>query len=117
MNTYRLFIQRTKNHVKEFSEDISGYLIKPFQRICRYVLLLKELLKQTPKNWKDHSEIENSLGEIGSVVKQANETQRVMDNLIKIEQIQSKLDVVSINEKRLEFILFNKMNIILAIRF
>lgn len=40
-----------------------------------------------------------------------------MDNLIKIEQIQSKLDVVSINEKRLEFILFNKMNIILAIRF
>ena len=76
------------------TEDLNGYLIKPFQRICRYVLLLKELMKQTPANWPDCDGLNTAIESIDVVVRRANETQRVMDNLTKIEQIQAKLDTV-----------------------
>ncbi len=37
--------------------DIESFLIKPLQRLCRYPLLLKELLKQTDETHPDHKHI------------------------------------------------------------
>ena len=68
-------------------EDLSGFLIKPFQRICRYVLLLKELRKHTPEDWPDYPGLCQAIEQIDSIVKEANETKRMLDNLIKINEI------------------------------
>ncbi len=35
-----------------------GYLIKPVQKICKYPLLMKELLRYTPAEHPDHDSIE-----------------------------------------------------------
>lgn len=39
------------------------------QRICRYPLLLKELLKLTEDSHPDHAEIEKALARLEAVVK------------------------------------------------
>lgn len=70
-------------------QDIYSYLIKPFQRITRYPLLLKELLKQTPKSSKDYAHLESSIVRIDEIVKSANEEKRVNDTVIKLIEIQN----------------------------
>jgi hypothetical protein len=76
---------------------LEGFLIKPFQRICRYVLLLKELYKNTPKHWVDYNNIANAIEGVDSIVREANEAKRVMDNLHKILQIQALFDDIVSN--------------------
>jgi hypothetical protein len=73
-------------------EDLDGYLIKPFQRICRYVLLLRELLKGTPSDWADYQNIVTAMEGLDAVVRKANETKSAMDNLLKIQEIQASLE-------------------------
>lgn len=92
-------------------EDINGYLIKPFQRICRYVLLLKELIKNTPQDWPDYKDLQDSMDSIDAIVRQANETKRVMDNLMKIQEIQSSLDNVPLPFFLLSSLLFPFHNV------
>ena len=69
-------------------QDLHSYLIKPFQRITRYPLLLKELLKQTSKSSKDYQYLEDSISRIDAIVKDANEEKRLNDTVIKMIEIQ-----------------------------
>lgn len=39
---------------------LEGYLIKPTQRICRYPLFLKELMRGTPETHPDHADLEKA---------------------------------------------------------
>jgi predicted nucleotide-binding protein (sugar kinase/HSP70/actin superfamily) len=75
-------------------QDVNGYLIKPFQRVCKYVLLLKELLKNTPSEWSDAVECETAMHTIDAIVRKANEIQRIFDNLTKLHEVQSMIDIV-----------------------
>ena len=80
--------------VKTFPEcnrlALRDYLIKPFQRICRYPLLLKELGKQTPKGWASHTTIEKAIKVIDVIVTQANDSKRQSDDLAEIIELQNK---------------------------
>lgn len=69
-------------------------MIKPFQRVCRYVLLLKEITKQMPSQWNAVSSLLQAIEGIDAVVRQANETKRVMDNEITMQNIRQHLDIV-----------------------
>ena len=69
-------------------QDIQSYLIKPFQRVTRYPLLLKELLKQTSRNSKDYQHLSDSIVRIDAIVKDANEEKRRNDTLVKMIEIQ-----------------------------
>lgn len=60
--------------------------------------------------------IKSAIDKVDGIVRQANETQRVMENLTKIEQIQEKLDIVCVSFK-LNVFLFFLTFIILGIRF
>ena len=45
---------------KEFRGlDLEGFLVKPVQRLPKYILLLKDLLKYTPKDHPDYGNILN----------------------------------------------------------
>lgn len=48
-------------------QDLSSYLIAPVQRLPRYVLLLKELLKCTPEDHEDYNDIKQALDGITSI--------------------------------------------------
>ena len=41
--------------------DLQSYLVKPVQRLPRYVLLFKDLLRHTDKSHPDYQNIEESL--------------------------------------------------------
>lgn len=78
------------NHV----EDLNGLLIKPFQRICRYVLLLQELEKHIPEDWISKKSLKEAISRIQVIVQSANEAKRIMDNEIALQNIRNNLDIV-----------------------
>ncbi|XP_066558908.1 phosphatidylinositol 3,4,5-trisphosphate-dependent Rac exchanger 1 protein [Amia ocellicauda] len=71
---------------------LEGYLLTPIQRICKYPLLLKELLKRTPKKHKDYPAVEEALKAMKTVCSNINETKRQMEKLEALEQLQSHIE-------------------------
>jgi hypothetical protein len=67
--------------------DLAAFLITPVQRICRYPLLLKELLKHTPKDHPDHDDLETAIARVESIVADVNEHQRITENAKKLAKI------------------------------
>ena len=88
---FKEFVDEVAGLDESNRQEISSFLIKPFQRICRYPLLLKELVKNTPKHWPDHANIDNAVKAIDVMVKGANETKRVNDKMLKTLDLQNKL--------------------------
>ncbi|KAJ8260075.1 hypothetical protein GJAV_G00176780 [Gymnothorax javanicus] len=71
---------------------LEGYLLTPIQRICKYPLLLKELLKRTPKKHADYPAVEVALQAMKAVCSNINETKRQMEKLEALEQLQSHIE-------------------------
>ncbi|TPX39828.1 hypothetical protein SeMB42_g06228 [Synchytrium endobioticum] len=53
--------------------DLGGFLIKPVQRLCKYPLLLKEIMKYTPETKADYAALKLALEKMQSVVSLVNE--------------------------------------------
>eukprot|EP01104_Vermistella_antarctica_P013387 TRINITY_DN4034_c0_g1_i1.p1 TRINITY_DN4034_c0_g1~~TRINITY_DN4034_c0_g1_i1.p1 ORF type:complete len:691 (+),score=138.33 TRINITY_DN4034_c0_g1_i1:296-2368(+) len=64
-----------------------AFLIKPIQRVCKYPLLLRDLLKHTPESHPDHENCKLALQKLNEVVAQVNEGQRVAEGMEKILEI------------------------------
>ncbi|KAJ8257306.1 hypothetical protein GJAV_G00184180 [Gymnothorax javanicus] len=78
---------------KKTSEiPLEGYLLTPIQRICKYPLLLKELLKRTPKKHADYPAVEEALQAMKMVCSNINETKRQMEKLEALELLQSHIE-------------------------
>ena len=67
--------------------SLGSYLIKPVQRICKYPLLFRELLKFTPNDHPDHEPLENAFRVLNDVTLQINEIKRQAENLSKLHDI------------------------------
>lgn len=67
------------------------FLIKPIQRICKYPLLLKEIVKFTPKDWPNYQNQVEALSSIKRVTTNVNETQRRVENLGVVKQLSERL--------------------------
>lgn len=75
-----------------------SFLIKPIQRICKYPLLLEELLKHTPTNEVDAIELLSTTKQkIEEVVVYVNEGKRITENLYKIVEIQNSIKGSKVN--------------------
>lgn len=77
---------------KSTDVPLEGYLLSPIQRICKYPLLLKELLKRTPKKHSDYPAVEEALQTMKAVCSNINETKRQMEKLEALEQLQSHIE-------------------------
>ena len=71
--------------------EVESYLIKPLQRICKYPLLLQELIKVTPYTSNEHAKLLQIEHKIRDIVTEINETQRRLDTLAKLTEIQAIL--------------------------
>ncbi|BFU25415.1 Rho guanine nucleotide exchange factor, putative [Entamoeba histolytica HM-1:IMSS-B] len=58
----------------DIKHDLRSFLIMPVQRLPRYVLLLKELQKNTPKDHKDYDILNETLIKMEEVTKDVNES-------------------------------------------
>ncbi|XP_048452339.1 phosphatidylinositol 3,4,5-trisphosphate-dependent Rac exchanger 2 protein isoform X2 [Rhincodon typus] len=71
---------------------LEGYLVAPIQRICKYPLLLKELMKRTPKRHNDHAAVIEALQAMKTVCSTINEAKRQMEKLEVLEEWQSHIE-------------------------
>lgn len=67
-------------NVLEPQYELPQMLIKPVQRICKYPLLIKELLKHSASNSPFYRELEDGYASILRVTDKVNETKRKEDN-------------------------------------
>jgi cell division control protein 24 len=72
--------------------QLPSLLIKPVQRICKYPLLVNELVKSTDKNWAYSQELMDGLAAIKRVAEKVNETRRQFENLQAVEELKKRLD-------------------------
>ncbi|KAI9269651.1 hypothetical protein EDC94DRAFT_645910 [Helicostylum pulchrum] len=72
--------------------QLPSMLIKPVQRICKYPLLLKEILKSTDQEWTYYQEAQDSVDAIKRVTEKVNETQRQHENTQAVQELKKRLD-------------------------
>uniref|UniRef100_A0A3B3S0B6 Phosphatidylinositol-3,4,5-trisphosphate dependent Rac exchange factor 2 n=1 Tax=Paramormyrops kingsleyae TaxID=1676925 RepID=A0A3B3S0B6_9TELE len=77
---------------KNTEVPLEGYLVAPIQRICKYPLLLRELLKRTPKKHSDHAAVLEALQVMKAVCSGINEAKRQMEKLEVLEEWQSHIE-------------------------
>jgi uncharacterized membrane protein (DUF106 family) len=61
-----------------------SYMIQPVQRVPRYVLLLKELKRNTTSADAEYHDIKEALGKIQKIAMAINEAKRQMENMSKL---------------------------------
>lgn len=65
--------------------------MKPMQRICKYPLLFKELLKHTGPDHPDYSNLNSAFEVMTKLVESINATSRESENIRKIIEIENSL--------------------------
>eukprot|EP01119_Soliformovum_irregulare_P021577 TRINITY_DN7213_c0_g1_i1.p1 TRINITY_DN7213_c0_g1~~TRINITY_DN7213_c0_g1_i1.p1 ORF type:complete len:1482 (+),score=340.98 TRINITY_DN7213_c0_g1_i1:64-4509(+) len=88
---FQVFLESSRNHPTYGYIDIGAFLISPVQRLPRYELLLKELVKYTPPDNRDYLQLTMALAKIKDVTTYVNENRRKAENLHKIISIQNSL--------------------------
>ncbi|KNC52786.1 uncharacterized protein AMSG_08675 [Thecamonas trahens ATCC 50062] len=83
---FRAFLQARFEDPKTKSLPLGSFLIKPIQRLCKYPLLLRELLrKMDAANDVDYAALVETADNLGTVVSRINEWKRTADNLNKLD--------------------------------
>jgi len=77
---------------------LEGFLLTPVQKICKYPLQLKELLKYTPPEHPDHDQTQHALDTMRHIATLINERKRKMESLEKLAQWQSRVDDWEVRE-------------------
>eukprot|EP00339_Tiarina_fusa_P014402 CAMPEP_0117009036 /NCGR_PEP_ID=MMETSP0472-20121206/8327_1 /TAXON_ID=693140 ORGANISM="Tiarina fusus, Strain LIS" /NCGR_SAMPLE_ID=MMETSP0472 /ASSEMBLY_ACC=CAM_ASM_000603 /LENGTH=436 /DNA_ID=CAMNT_0004711225 /DNA_START=18 /DNA_END=1329 /DNA_ORIENTATION=+ len=73
---------------------LQSFLIKPIQRVCKYPLFLRELIRYTPEDHPDHTDLQSAFEKINEVVANINEGQRQAEGLQRIIDLQKLIDGV-----------------------
>ena len=82
--------QRAKDSKSRLALD--DLLIKPVQRIPRYVLFIKDLLKHTAITHPDHAPLQQALGELTTLVECVNASERERDRLEQQKELMMAVD-------------------------
>lgn len=71
--------------------ELPSMLIKPIQRVCKYPLLLQQLIKATPEDWPHCKENKSGLEAIQRVTKKVNETKRLQENQLVVQDLKKRI--------------------------
>ncbi|KAG0180929.1 hypothetical protein DFQ29_009750 [Apophysomyces sp. BC1021] len=88
--------------------ELPSMLIKPVQRVCKYPLLVQQLVKSMPAEWNYYQETEEGLRAIQRVASKVNEAQRLQEN----KQIVKDLTIRIKDPKGLSFEAFGPLLLI-----
>ena len=67
--------------------QLNDYLIKPIQRLCKYPLLLRELLKQSPEDAVDRKDLNEAQAVVNRVAMRVNDMKRRAEMAQSAEQL------------------------------
>lgn len=99
MREYRLMLEKNHRFAAVLAElhaqshstlDLGALLIQPIQRIPRYSLLLRDLLKSTPPSHPDYTGLQKSLILVEEVASHINEEVRRAENQEIVEKFSQK---------------------------
>ncbi|GAA6014467.1 hypothetical protein JCM10207_001616 [Rhodosporidiobolus poonsookiae] len=79
-------------HVLDPVSELAPLLIKPVQRICKYPLLISQLLKNTPSEFPHYDELKAGLESIMRVTDKVNEEKRRKDNGQAVQDLQRRVE-------------------------
>ncbi|KAL7746222.1 Rho guanine nucleotide exchange factor 3 [Sorochytrium milnesiophthora] len=86
------FLHECKQNPHLRGLELASFLLLPVQRLCKYPLLLKEVLKCTPETHSDHQQLTKALDIVTKVVERVNEGRRFIEDQHKLLKVLSKLD-------------------------
>jgi len=91
--TVQSFFGMRKKQVSDdaLSNTIQGLLIAPVQRIPRYLLLLKRLIKLTPEDWECWESLQMAADTMASLADNLNLSKEKSDNAFAVYQIQMRI--------------------------
>jgi len=92
---FKAFVQDVEADPRSRGLTLNSFLIKPVQRICKYPLLLRELLKITNQNHSDYTSLVNAIDKIDTVVDVINEGKRMFEAQHKVLYVQENVDGIS----------------------
>lgn len=64
-----------------------GLMVKPIQRFPQFILLLQDMLKNTPRGHPDRLSLQLALTELETLAEKLNEQKRVADQVVEIQQL------------------------------
>ncbi|XP_063798183.1 rho guanine nucleotide exchange factor 10-like protein isoform X2 [Pseudophryne corroboree] len=64
-----------------------GLMVKPIQRFPQFILLLQDMLKNTPRGHADRLSLQLALTELETLAEKLNEQKRVADQVAEIQQL------------------------------
>eukprot|EP00004_Rigifila_ramosa_P012674 TRINITY_DN2762_c0_g1_i5.p1 TRINITY_DN2762_c0_g1~~TRINITY_DN2762_c0_g1_i5.p1 ORF type:complete len:348 (-),score=88.82 TRINITY_DN2762_c0_g1_i5:52-1095(-) len=82
------FLDTTKENPVCRGLDLLSFLIKPVQRLCKYPLLLRELIRHTPPSHPDYDQIEKAHALMNDLAMEVNEQVRLLkmnERVLEIE--------------------------------
>lgn len=88
---FKNFLANVKSTLPKGSLSLSDYLITPIQRVPRYVLLLKELLKHTVVHHRDYKPTSDAIVDLQRVAEIINNQKRDAEHLEELNDLQSKI--------------------------
>ena len=72
--------------------ELPAFMIKPVQRICKYPLLLEQLLKKTPEAAPVYEELSEGLEVIRRITDNVNETSRLQENVQLVKDLEWRVE-------------------------
>ncbi|XP_074074383.1 rho guanine nucleotide exchange factor 10-like protein isoform X1 [Macrotis lagotis] len=95
------FLEFLKRRQVSSSDRVTlyGLMVKPIQRFPQFILLLQDMLKNTPKGHPDRLSLQLALTELETLAEKLNEQKRLADQLTEIQQLtKSVSDRSSLNK-------------------
>jgi hypothetical protein len=71
--------------------DLAGFLIKPTQRITKYPLLVRDILKYTELDHPDYSKLQQADARLRGVLDEVNEKTKIQESVDLFSSVQSRL--------------------------
>jgi len=84
-------LQKCSQHPGVKGMPLSSFLLKPMQRITKYPLLIKQILKFTPENHPDYQNVKEAFEKAEELCIQVNEGVREKENSERLEWLQANV--------------------------
>ncbi|CDH54221.1 cnh-domain-containing protein [Lichtheimia corymbifera JMRC:FSU:9682] len=88
---FTMFVQKTERLKHSRKLELNGYLTKPTTRLGRYNLLLREIVKHTPPDHPDHSNLEKAMTIIGDYLTKVNRETGKMESKHSLHLLNQRL--------------------------
>ncbi|XP_039698015.1 rho guanine nucleotide exchange factor 10-like protein isoform X5 [Pteropus medius] len=94
-----LFVASRRQVCSPDRVTLYGLMVKPIQRFPQFILLLQDMLKNTPRGHPDRLSLQLALTELETLAEKLNEQKRLADQVAEIQQLtKSVSDRSSLNK-------------------